>query len=457
MGKQLVVISGLERGRVLKLDETDIVQLGCSQTLEIHARFRDPQVARVHCEVQVEGDRVIVIDADTPNGTYLNGKRIRQEELRPGDVIRIGNTELKYLTDAGADPNSSSATLRKLESKPSTGKPSPGSSFQVPALGSVPRQFDPGLSSAEMPAFTSDSPDAKSADRLSLLVGRTFAHYKVELALGIGHWGRVFRAQDIRAHHLVALKVLRPDFGADELTVQRFAQALRTVLPLRHPNLINHFGAGKAGPFCWISMEYCEGKSASQVIRRIASAGRLDWRYSYRVAVQLARALEFIHRHQVVHGNMTPQDVLIRGTEPQVKLGDLMLACTLKSLLVQPLGAPAQRKEDLAYLSPEATSEAADVDQRSDIYSAGAVVYALLTGHPPFEASSPADLIAKIRRAEPFKPRKLQPNVHAHFEETLLQMLAKRPEDRFQDATELVAQLERLGRWASLPEAKAQG
>src|SRR4051794_7424329 len=103
MGKQLVVISGLERGRILSLDVIDVLQLGCSQNLDVESRFRDPAVARVHCEVRVHGDTVEVMDASTPMGTFVNGKRIVKEDLRPGDVIRIGNTELRYVLGHSAE------------------------------------------------------------------------------------------------------------------------------------------------------------------------------------------------------------------------------------------------------------------------------------------------------------------------------------------------------------------
>ncbi len=104
MAKQLVVISGLERGRSIPLGETDLVQIGCSQHLPIEHRFRDPLVARVHCEIQVQEGRAVLIDAGTIGGTLLNGQRITEEELKQSDIIRIGNTQIRFLCDEATEP-----------------------------------------------------------------------------------------------------------------------------------------------------------------------------------------------------------------------------------------------------------------------------------------------------------------------------------------------------------------
>src|SRR5580692_11299294 len=101
MPMQLVTMTGLERGRVLPLRDGDVVQLGCSQNLDILTRFRDPQIARVHCEIQVQGQRVLLQDARTSNGTFVNGIRITEKELQPGDVVKIGQTEMRFTCEEG--------------------------------------------------------------------------------------------------------------------------------------------------------------------------------------------------------------------------------------------------------------------------------------------------------------------------------------------------------------------
>jgi len=235
---------------------------------------------------------------------------------------------------------------------------------------------------------------------------------------------------------------LRPEFGEDPQTIQHFKQALKTVVTIRHPNLVEHYGAGNAGPFYWISMEYVEGKSLTQVIRRASSSGLADWRQSLGVALDLGRAFQSAHKQGAIHGHLTPQDIMVRDSDKVTKLGDLMLGWTLVKTRRQPTFPRLDGDDDLAYLSPEMIDASQDVDARTDIYGMGAIVYALLTGRAPFTGKSREDTVQKIREVAPIKPVFYQPDVADSFERTVLKMLNKNPADRHQDATELLADLQ---------------
>jgi serine/threonine-protein kinase len=124
-----------------------------------------------------------------------------------------------------------------------------------------------------------------------------------------------------------------------------------------------------------------------------------------------------------------------------------MFAKALEGVMAKPVTRPGQLVGSIAYMSPERTKENAQVDTRSDIYGLGATVYALLTGRPPFEGASLVDTITKIRSADPVKPTKYQLSIPGLFEGTVLRMIAKRPEDRFQSPRELLADLERVAKF----------
>jgi len=133
------------------------------------------------------------------------------------------------------------------------------------------------------------------------------------------------------------------------------------------------------------------------------------------------------------------------------KLGDLMLAKALEGTMVEQITRPGELVGDVAYMSPERTrGGSAVVDGRSDIYSLGATLYALLTGRPPFEGDSLPETILKIRQEDPVKPKKYQLSIPDMFEGTVMKMLAKRPDDRFGTAGELLEELERVAKFQGM-------
>jgi serine/threonine-protein kinase len=195
-------------------------------------------------------------------------------------------------------------------------------------------------------------------------------------------------------------------------------------------------------------MEFVEGESLTHVIQRIGVAGMLDWRNALRVAVHVGRALDYAHGEGIVHRNVSPPNILIRAEDKAAKLGDLMLAKALDGVLAQQVTRPGELVGDVNYMSPERTKSSMEgVDGRSDIFSLGSTVYALLTGRPPFADVSLVETITKIRKADPEKPKRFQMAIPDLFEGTVLRMLAKRQDDRYQSAADMLKDLERLAKY----------
>ncbi len=408
MRGQFVVIAGPDQGRVFSLAEGQTFVLGRGQNTD--SRLKDPSVSRVHCQVLVDGGKIVLSDTSSSSGTSVNNKKVvERQELRPGDLISLGSTQLRF----------------QLEGTPEA------STVVTPGSAGV---------AAKSPA--------PGAEQLTSLLGAEIAHYKIGSVIAEGQASVIFKATDTKDNKEVAFKVLAPEFSQDEDEMQRFVRAMKTVLPLRHPNLVTLFGAGKTGQHCWVAMEFIDGESLTQVIQRIGIAGMLDWRNALRVATHVGRALEYAHGQNIIHRNITPQNVMIKSSDKVTKLGDLMLAKALEGTLAKQVTKPGELVGDVSYMSPERTrGSGAEIDGRSDVYSLGATVYALLTGRPPFEGGSLVETITKIRSAEPVKPKKFQLAIPDLFEGIVLQMLAKRPEDRFQSAKDLVAQLERVAKF----------
>jgi serine/threonine protein kinase len=399
MAKQLVVIEGPDKGQRFPLMESAPLSVGRGR--QALARLNDLNVSRLHCQITNYGDRLVLTDAGSLSGTFVNGQRVGTEQpLLVGDVVRLGGTQLRVEEDDVADQ----ATLA----------PTP-------------------------PAAPGPAP---AGENLGDLQGQTLGHYQVGPARAQGRTGVVFRARDIETGEDVALKILRPQFLKHEEAVKRFFRATKTVLPLHHPNLVTLHEAGQNGNFCWIAMDWVEGESLTQVIDRIGVANMLDWRYGLRVAIHVGRALQFAHEKHIIHRNLTPQNVLVRESDRCTLLGDLVLAKALDGVLAQQITRPGEIIGDVRYMPPERIVGNEPVDARSDIYSLGALVYALLTGRPPFVGATLIDTLGLIRMAEPARPKKYQMSISDLFEGVVLKMLAKRPEERFQTAGDLLAQLD---------------
>jgi serine/threonine-protein kinase len=173
----------------------------------------------------------------------------------------------------------------------------------------------------------------------------------------------------------------------------------------------------------------------------------LDWRKAFRVGVHVARALEYVHGQSILHRNVTPTNILLEATSKTVKLGDLMLAKALEGITQKQITRPGEIVGDVTYMSPERTRGSDDVDHRSDLYGLGATLYALLTGRPPFTGVTLVEKISRIRQSVPEKPTKFQMSIPTQFEAIVLKLLAKRPEERYQSAGDLLKELIRVGKF----------
>jgi hypothetical protein len=450
MPGQLLVIAGPDRGRVIPLPDGAALLIGRGR--QTATRFSDLHVSRVHCRIDVLGTQRVLTDLQSNSGTFVNEQAVTVHSLQPGDVIRVGETVLCLQVEDVADLN----TLPPESTQ--APRPTILEALHLP----VPEAVKPPHVPADKPApppvplvRLTKRPVAKlvalPAGRMGELSGTILSHFDIGEELAKGKAGIVFRARDLRrGKRTVALKVLRPEFAQDGKGIQRFIRSMRTMLPLRHPNLVTLYGAGKKGPYCWIAMEFVEGQSLSQVIRRIGVAGMLDWRHACRVALHIGRALDYAHARHIIHRNITPQNVLIQDSDRRARLGDLMLAKAFQGALAVDLTRSDELVGELLYMSPEQTRGPDEVDGRSDLYSLGALVYALLTGQPPFDGASLVETIMKIRQAKVEPPRKFQMSIPELFQGIVLRMLAKRPDDRHATAAALLEDLERVAKYEKL-------
>lgn len=405
MTQQIIVISGPETGRSFSLSEGQSLKIGRGESSD--TRLNDPRMSRVHCIVDVSGGLARIVDQQSTGGTYVGDERITQRNLNSGDVIRVGDSKLRFLS-AGSEQT----TLARGFANP----PKP-------------------------------KPDA--TPRLQELVGRTFGDYQLDEIITLGKSGMVYRGTDIKLGLNVAVKILTPDLAASDEQKERFVRAMKTMLPIRHPNIVRLYNAGKKGPFCWAAMEFVEGESLVHVIDRIGIEGMLDWRDVWRIAMQVTAALKEAYDHKIIHRSVTPTNILQRS-DKSVVLGDLMLAKGLDGANAHQVTQPGQMIGDLPYMSPERTDSRADVDCRSDLYGLGATLYALLTGRPPVVGETLPQLVKNVREEIPESPKQFQLSINELFSDLVMRLIAKSASDRYENPMSLRKDLVTIGRFSGL-------
>jgi pSer/pThr/pTyr-binding forkhead associated (FHA) protein len=425
--KRLVVFDGADRGQTFLLPEQGTISVGQSHK-NADIVLHDLYVSRVHCEITVDEDSVVVTHVSGVKGTLINGQPITQpQQLRTNDVLRVGNSHLR-LEVVPADEVASTE---------------PGPAEEEGEFEVVDEEEDVEVVEEDSEeAAEADSRPRSPIEELLGLEGQALGHFQIDALLGRGHSGVVFHAVDDRNDNAVALKVLSPDFPKTEAELQRFARALKVSSQLSHPHLISVLGAGKTGAYCWIAREYVEGESLAQRIGRLREAGKLDWTRACRFALQLGQVLTFLHEHRVTHGNITPRNILVRRADKVAKLTDLMLSRALEGSALQKAILGKKMLAELPYLPPEQTDPHDPATPAGDIYSLGGVLYALLTGQPPFQGETPREVRAQIREGKVVRPSKLQKGIPPPFEAAVLMMLSRQPEDRFFSAQEMLEAIE---------------
>jgi hypothetical protein len=453
--KRLFVIDGADMGQSFLLPESGSVTLGKDRK---HADIllHDLYVSRVNCEVKIDGDKVTVVHAAGVSGTMINGKKITEEVLVPGDVLRIGNTHLRLECVVAGEEFAKVAGPGEEEDDRPIGVAEEGAGGDETVEEVEIVEDDDVAEEVEIvedeetggTEAADDTPESVRVlrvlrDKLMQLSGHTFGHYRLGSVLGRGCTGVVFRADHLETGQVVALKVFLPLFPHGDQELTRFARVMKGLLPLRHAHLVSLYSAGKTGTYTWIAREYIEGESLTELLRRLGKSKRLDWQLGLRVGIQLGRALDFARKHHLRHGKITPANIFLQRGDKVAKLADLMLGSALEGSRLWLAGQEHWPMRELEYLSPEQTAAGAFVDELSDMYSLGAVVYALLTGRPPFVSDTREGLIEEIQGpAKPAKPSKFNDDVPVSLEKVVLKMLTKRQEDRYQTPAELLEDLE---------------
>jgi serine/threonine-protein kinase len=262
--------------------------------------------------------------------------------------------------------------------------------------------------------------------------------YRISRKLGSGGMANVYLAQDEHLGRRVAIKILDDRHARDEQFIERFRREAQHAAGLSHPNIVSIYDRGEAEGTYYIAMEYVEGRTLKELL---VARGPSPLGIAIDYTRQILSALRFAHRNGIVHRDIKPHNVIVDG-EGRVKVMDFGIARA---------GAASQMTEagsiigTAQYLSPE-QARGAPVDQTSDLYSTGIVLYELLTGTVPFTGETPVEIAMKHLSQVPEPPSTHRPDVPRDLDYVALRALAKDPADRYHSAEEMDSDLERIGR-----------
>src|SRR5919199_3464011 len=260
--------------------------------------------------------------------------------------------------------------------------------------------------------------------------------YELGDTLGYGGMSEVHRGVDTRLGRDVAVKVLRADLARDPQFQLRFRREAQNAAALNHPAIVAVYDTGEVqsefGPLPYIVMEYVDGQTLREIVK---TSGPMSQQKVIEVMADVCNALDFSHRHQIIHRDVKPANIMINRAGA-VKVMDFGIARALGE--GQNVTQTAAVIGTAQYLSPEqARGEA--VDARSDVYAAGCVLYDLLVGHPPFVGDSPVSVAYQHVREDPRPPSDSNPDVPPEVDAIVLKALAKNPLNRYQSAQEMRA------------------
>ena len=259
--------------------------------------------------------------------------------------------------------------------------------------------------------------------------------YEILELVGTGGMAKVYKARCHRLNRLVAIKILREDLSQDAEFRRRFHDESQAVAMLSHPNIVAVYDVSRSSELEYIVMELIDGITLKQYMQK--KGNRLNWREALHFIIQITKALGHAHSRGIIHRDIKPHNVMVLR-DGSVKVADFGIARVASgghsTLTQEALGS-------VHYISPE-QARGSHIDSRSDLYSAGVVLYEMITGRLPFEGDTPVSVAIQHINSIPLSPRELDPSIPEALEAITMKAMAPNPDDRYLSADDMLADLE---------------
>ena len=259
--------------------------------------------------------------------------------------------------------------------------------------------------------------------------------YEILELVGTGGMAKVYKARCHRLNRLVAIKILREDLAQDAEFRRRFHDESQAIAMLSHPNIVAVYDVSRSSELEYIVMELIDGITLKQYMQK--KGNKLNWREALHFIIQITKGLSHAHSRGIIHRDIKPHNIMVLR-DGSVKVSDFGIARVASgghsTLTQEALGS-------VHYISPE-QARGSHIDSRSDLYSAGVVLYEMITGRLPFEGDTPVSVAIQHINSIPLSPRELDPTIPEALEAITMKAMAPNPDDRYLSADEMLGDLE---------------
>ncbi len=416
----LIVTAGPHSGRRFDVDRHETLLAGRSTFAQLRLPD-DVHFSRNHFRLEVNPPECFLIDLDSTNGTFVNGRRVRQQILNHGDVILVGDTEM---TVKATGPRATVAGTRPA----SMNWESKTTDFSRADLAPTRGREERSAAGSAGSMITG----AKRTSKTPIVHG-----YCINNEIGWGDLGSTYRATRLSTGEQCALKVLTPADRMSERSVRLFLREAGILSQLDHPHIVRMLDLGSSNGMLYIATEFVPAVRWDAVMERATPEARI--RMACGLICQVLDALEYAHTRAFVHRDIKPSNVLVRrnGRRLVAKLSDFGLAKRYTDAGFSQLTCNEVVLGSLPYMSPEQFIDSRHAKPTCDIYSDGATLYRLLSGHDPFAFNKGRCKFLTILEDDPIPLRKSFPQLPSALADLVHRALAKEPDNRFGSAAEM--------------------